>query len=114
MSPRKGPTTEPPNKRKRRMAEPLKIHLTVAGRKYPFSIDRTQEELYRKAERETNAMISTIKSSFELDDEGVLAYAALLLALDKVVQTTARSLDDDMAELTRLDRMLEAHLAKLK
>lgn len=96
------------------MADLLKIHLTVAGKKYPFSIDRANEELYRKAERETNEMISTIKSSFELDDEGVLAYAALLLALDKVVQTTARSLDDDMAELTRLDRMLEAHLAKLK
>lgn len=96
------------------MAEPLKIHLTVAGRKYPFTIDRAQEELYRKAERETNEMISKIKSAFELDDEGVLSYAALLLALDKVQQATARSLDDDMAELTRLDRMLEAHLAKLK
>ncbi len=96
------------------MAEPLKIHLTVAGRKYPFSIDRAKEELYRKAERVTNETISTIKSSFELDDEGVLAYAALLLALGKVEQTNARSLDDDMDELTRLDRMLEAHLAKLK
>ncbi len=96
------------------MADQLKIHLTVAGRKYPFSIDRAHEELYRKAEKETNEMISTIKSSFELDDEGVLAYAALLLALSKVEQTNARSIDDDMAELTRLDRMLEAHLAKLK
>lgn len=96
------------------MAEPLKIHLTIAGRKYPFTIDRAQEELYRKAERETNEMISKIKSVFELDDEGVLAYSAVLIALGKLEHTTSRSLDDDMEELTRLDRILEAHLSKLK
>lgn len=96
------------------MADTLNINLTIGGHKYPFTVKRSQEELYRKAERETNEMISQIKSAFQLDDEGVLAYAAVLLALDKLEHTTSRSLDDDMAELTRLDRQLESHLAKLK
>lgn len=97
-----------------RMAEPLKIHLTIAGRKYPFTINRAQEELYRKAEKETNEMIAKIKSVYQLDEEGLLAYAAVLIALGKLEMSTARSLDDDLEELTKLDRQLEAHLAKLK
>lgn len=99
---------------KHKMAEPLKIHLTIAGRKYPFTIDRAQEELYRQAEKETNEMIAKIKSVFKLDEEGLLANAAVLIALSKLEMATARSLDDDMEELTKLDRKLEAHLAKLK
>ena len=107
--------TEIQHKRRRwQMAEHLKIHLTIAGRKYPFTVERSQEELYRKAERETNEMISKIRSVFQLDDEGVLAYAAVLIALAKLEQTTSRDIDDDMAELTRLDRLIEAHLSKLK
>lgn len=96
------------------MADMLNIHLTIGGQKYPFTVKRSDEELYRKAERETNEMISQIKSAFQLDDKGVLAYAAVLLALDKLEQATSRNIDDDMAELTRINRLLESHLAKLK
>lgn len=96
------------------MTELLKINLTIAGRKFPFTIKRAQEELYRKAEKETNEMISQIKANFEVDDEGAMAYAAVLLALDKLEHATSRNIDDDVEELKRLDRKLEAHLAKLK
>lgn len=96
------------------MTELLKINLTIAGRKFPFTIKSAQEELYRKAEKETNEMIAQIKSNFEVDDEGATVYAAVLLALDRLEQSTARSIDDDVEELKRLDRQLEAHLAKLK
>lgn len=96
------------------MSEFLKINLTIAGQKYPFTVKREQEELFRKAEKETNEKISQIKSHFELNDEGVLAYAAVLLALEKLQHTTARNVDDDVEELKKLDRQLEAHLAKLK
>ena len=96
------------------MTDLLNINLTIAGRKYPFTIKRAQEELYRQAEREANEMISRIKANFELDDEDVMVYASVLLALGKLEQTTSRSIDDDMEELKRIDRQLEAHLAKLK
>lgn len=96
------------------MNDLLKINLTIAGRKIPFTIKRSQEELYRRAEREVNEKIAQIKAAFQLKEEEIMAYTALLLALDKLGQTSARAIDDDMEELKRLDRQLEAHLSKLK
>lgn len=95
------------------MADILNIHLDIAGQKYPLKIDRSKEELYRKAEKEINHWVATIESRYRMDKEGCLAMAALQLALQNVERTTARSIDDDLEELTRLERQIEAHLAKL-
>ena len=95
------------------MAETLNIHLTIAGHKYPLKIDRSKEELYRKAEGEINRWVSTIESRYRMDKEGCLAMAALQLALQNVERATARSIDDDLEELTRLERQIDAHLSKL-
>lgn len=92
----------------------LKINLTIAGRKIPFTIKRSQEELYRRAEREVNEKMAQLKANFQLKDEEIMAYTAILLALDKLGHTSSRTIDDDMEELKRLDRQLEAHLSKLK
>jgi hypothetical protein len=48
-----------------------------------------------------------------MEKEGVLAMAALQLALQNVERATARSIDDDLEELTKLERTLDAHHAKL-
>lgn len=95
------------------MADTLKIHLDIAGHKYPMMIERSKEELYRKAEKEVNAWVSTIESRYRMDKEGCLAMAALQLALQNVERTTARNIDDDLEELTKLERTIDAHLAKL-
>ena len=95
------------------MAETLKIHLTIAGQKYPLNIDRSKEDIYRKAEGEINRWVSTISSRYRMEKEGVLAMAALQLALQNVERATARSIDDDLEELTKLERTLDAHLSKL-
>lgn len=95
------------------MAELLNIHLDIAGRKYPLKIDRSKEELYRKAEKEINRWVATIGSKYRMDTEGCLAMAALQLALQNVERATARNIDDDLERLTRLERDLDAHLSKL-
>ncbi|MBQ1213905.1 MAG: cell division protein ZapA [Tidjanibacter sp.] len=95
------------------MANTLKIHLTIAGHKYPLNIDSSKEEIYRKAEGEINRWVSTISSKYCMEKEGVLAMAALQLALQNVERATARSIDDDLEELTKLERTLDAHLSKL-
>lgn len=95
------------------MADSLKIHLDIAGQKYPLMIDRAKEELYRKAEKEINRWFSTIESRYRMDKEGCLAMAALQIALQNVEHTTARNIDDDLEALTKLERQVDAHLAKL-
>lgn len=95
------------------MAELLNIHLEIAGRKYPLRIDRSKEELYRKAEKEINRWVATIDSKYRMDKEGCLAMAALQLALQNVERATARNIDDDLERLTRLERDIDAHLSKL-
>ena len=95
------------------MADTIKIHLDIAGHKYPLMIDRAKEELYRKAEKEINRWFSTIESRYRMDKEGCLAMAALQLALQNVEHTTSRSIDDDLEELTKLERKIDAHLSKL-
>lgn len=95
------------------MADTLKIHLDIAGHKYPMMIERSKEELYRKAEKEVNAWVSTIESKYRMDKKECLAMVALQLALQNVERTTARNIDDDLEELTKLERTIDAHLAKL-
>ena len=99
---------------KKRMAEFLKIHLDIAGKKYQFQIDRAKEEVYRKAEKEINRLVATIESKYRIDKEGCLAMAALQLALQNVEHATARNIDDDLAELTKIERTLDAYLSKLE
>lgn len=96
------------------MAENQKISLIVGGHRCTFTVDRSEEVLFRKAEKEANEMISKIKAAFDISQQDVLAYATLLLALDKLELVTSRSVDDDMTELVALDRQLEAHLKGLK
>lgn len=96
------------------MAEILNIHLDIAGKKYPLRIERAKEELYRRAEKEINRWVATIESKYRMDKEGCLAMAALQLALQNVEQATARNIDDDLAELTKIERKLDAYLSKLE
>jgi len=96
------------------MAEFLNINLDIAGKKYPLRIERAEEELYRKAEKEINRWVATIESRYRMDKEGCLAMAALQVALQNVEHATSRNIDDDLAELTAIERTLDDYLSKLE
>ena len=96
------------------MAEILNIHLDIAGEKYPLRLGRAKAETYGRAEKGINRGGATIESKYRMDKEGCLAMAALQLALQNVEQATARNIDDDLAELTKIERTLDAYLSKLE
>ncbi|MBR2424271.1 MAG: cell division protein ZapA [Tidjanibacter sp.] len=96
------------------MAEFLNINLDIAGKKYPLRIERAKEELYRKAEKEINRWVATIESRYRMDKEGCLAMAALQVALQNVEHATSRNIDDDLAELTAIERTLDDYLSRLE
>ncbi|MBR3853763.1 MAG: cell division protein ZapA, partial [Tidjanibacter sp.] len=89
-------------------------NLDIAGKKYPLRIERAKEELYRKAEKEINRWVATIESRYRMDKEGCLAMAALQVALQNVEHATSRNIDDDLAELTAIERTLDDYLSRLE
>ena len=66
------------------MEQKLNIKLTIAGKSYPLKIDREKEAVYRRAEKEVNALVSMYKTSFRAEPEDYLAMAALGLVISIV------------------------------
>ena len=46
----------------------LSIKVTIAGRTYPLTIDRNEEEVIRKAAAEINKNIDSLKSNYAVKD----------------------------------------------
>ena len=51
----------------------MNIKLTILGRSYPIAIEREQEEIYRKAEREVNATVTKLKAVYNVEAQDYLA-----------------------------------------
>lgn len=90
------------------------IRLTVAGKTYPLVINREDEEIYRKAEREVNSWIDLYKKKFRAEAEQYLAMAALQIARENAKMKLSRSLGDDIDELVKLEATIDEYLAEDK
>lgn len=95
------------------MDDKFDIRLTIASRSYSLNIDRSKEELFRRAEREINRWVATLESQYRSDNEGYLAMVALQLALQNVELNSSRSLGEDIDALKELDRLIDRQLNKL-
>ena len=63
----------------------LSIKVTIAGRTYPLTIDRNEEEVIRKAAAEINKNIDSLKSHYAVKDvQDLLAMTALQFATKNV------------------------------
>ena len=63
----------------------LSIKVTIAGRTYPLTIDRNEEEVIRKAAAEINKNIESLKSNYAVKDvQDLLAMTALQFATKNV------------------------------
>lgn len=61
--------------------ETLKIKVTIAGRTYPLTIKRTEEEQIRKAVKTINEAIARFEQRYAVQDkQDVLSMCALQLA----------------------------------
>ena len=83
-------------------------YLGAVGR--PLKIDREKEAVYRRAEKEVNALVSMYKTSFRAEPEDYLAMAALGLAVNNVEMELSRSLGEDIDRLVELDKELDQYI----
>lgn len=61
----------------------LRINIRIEGRVYPLSIDRNDEERYRKAAKTVNETVSRYKELYKnKDSQDILAMAAFQIALN--------------------------------
>ncbi len=96
------------------MSQKLNIKLTIAGKGYPLSIERENEEKYRRAEAEINDLVTEFRGRFRAETEDYLAMAALQIALANVEMEMSRSLGDEIDALVDIDRQLGSYLDSLE
>ncbi len=96
------------------MSQKLNIKLTIAGKSYPLSIERDNEEKYRRAEAEINDLVTEFRGRFRAETEDYLAMAALQIALANVEMEMSRSLGDEIDALVDIDRQLDSYLNTLE
>ena len=97
------------------MKDKLSIKVSIAGRIYPVTIERTEEENVRKAVKAINEKVSDYEKNFDIKDrQDLLAMASLNFA-SKSVELEHNSHKDEKSILERLekaDRLISAELVK--
>ena len=91
----------------------LSIKVNIAGRTYPLTIERSEEEMIRKAADNINASIKNLKENYAVKDiQDLLAMTALQLSTKS--NTISKEVDDDKVanELKTLDKELSDFLEK--
>ena len=91
----------------------LSIKVNIAGRPYPLTIERSEEEMIRKAADNINASIKNLKENYAVKDmQDLLAMTALQLSTKS--DTISKEVENDKVanELIALDKELSDFLEK--
>ena len=91
----------------------LSIKVNIAGRSYPLTIERSEEEMIRKAADNINESVKNLKENYAVKDiQDLLAMTALQLSTKS--NTISKEVDDDKVanELKTLDKELSDFLEK--
>ena len=91
----------------------LSIKVNIAGRSYPLTIERSEEEMIRKAADNINESVKNLKENYAVKDiQDLLAMTALQLSAKS--NTISKEVDDDKVanELKALDKELSDFLEK--
>ena len=90
----------------------LKIKVSIAGRTYPLTINRDEEENIRKAATKIEAIIKQFESNYAVKDkQDLLAICALQLS-SKVENLEGKTIVDT-SDLDRNIDTIEANLAAI-
>ena len=85
----------------------LSIKVTIAGRTYPLTIDREEEEVIRKAAAEINKNIDSLKNNYAVKDvQDLLAMTALQFATKNVENLNSIEYDKLSDAIIRLNQEL--------
>lgn len=97
------------------MKDKLSIKVSIAGRIYPVTIERSEEENVRKAVKAINEKVSDYEKNFNIKDrQDLLAMASLNFA-SKSVELEHTSHKDEKTILDKLekaDKLIAAALVK--
>lgn len=91
----------------------LSIKVNIAGRTYPLTIERSEEEMIRKAADNINASIKNLKENYAVKDmQDLIAMTALQLSTKS--NTISKEVEDDKVanELIALNKELSDFLEK--
>ena len=91
----------------------LSIKVNIAGRTYPLTIERSEEEMIRKAADKINESIKDLKENYAVKDiQDLLAMTALQLSTTS--NTISKEVSDDKVAnaLKTLDKELSDFLEK--
>ena len=97
------------------MKDQLSIKVTVAGRVYPLTIDRQEEETVRKAAKLINEKVNEYQKNYNIkDSQDLLAMAALPFA-KQAIELENTSLNGEKAlhdKLQKIDKLVSQELVK--
>ena len=89
----------------------LSIKVTIAGRTYPLTIKRDEEEMIRKAAKSIDEQISRFGANYAVKDkQDLLAMTALQLATRSAAIPAESDTSQLELELTEIDQLLNKHL----
>lgn len=86
----------------------LKIHTTIGSFRFPMLIERDEEEIYRKAEKQVNRYIDEYaKKYLNSSAEEIRSLVAFQLAVVIYKMETNQSIDPLIEKIQSLDNELE-------
>ena len=97
------------------MKDKLSIKVSIAGRIYPVTIERTEEENVRKAVKAINEKVSDYEKNFDIKDrQDLLAMASLNFASQSVELQQGNHKDEKsiLDRLEKVDKLISAELVK--
>jgi cell division protein ZapA len=97
------------------MKDNLSIKVSIAGRIYPLTIERNEEENIRKAVKAINEKVSDYEKNFDIKDrQDLLAMTSLFFA-SQSMELQHRNYKDEkniLGRLEKADKLLSAELIK--
>ena len=89
----------------------LSIKISIAGRTYPLTIRRDEEELIRKAAKEIDDKVRTFQQNYAVKDkQDLLAMAALQMASGALKMTSGNASEQHAERLEQLQKSVESYL----
>ena len=94
------------------MKNELSIKVIIAGRTYPLTIDRDEEESIRQAVKVINESIKVLESNYAVKDkQDLLAMVALQMASELEVKKEEVSNGSNVEELDAINQMMASYMA---
>ncbi len=96
------------------MKEQLSIKVSIAGRVYPLTIERSEEENVRKAVKNINDKVNDFEKNFNIKDrQDLLAMSSLHFA-SQATEIHHNTSKEEKSLLDRLEKIDKAVSAELK